>query len=148
VLWLAVIAVESSDLLSSSHTGSFLYSMAVRLFGAIDPGLFEAFHAVLRKFGHFIGYAILSLLVWRALSATFRRTAALVELRWAAASIAFTFLIASFDELHQSFLPSRTGRFRDVVLDTAGAIFIQGVIFVAVRRHGRKPDGVAESVSN
>jgi VanZ family protein len=30
-------------------------------------------------------------------------------------------VVASADEYHQSFLPSRTGRSQDVLLDTAGA---------------------------
>ena len=37
-------------------------------------------------------------------------------------------VVASLDEFHQSFLPGRTGVFRDVVLDTMGAIFVQALL--------------------
>jgi VanZ family protein len=146
-LWLVIIALESTDLFSSAHTGSFLYSLVTGVFGAMDPRAFEALHAVLRKSGHFVGYAVLSLLVFRALAATFRRAAAFVEIRWALASIAFTFLVAGLDEWHQALLPSRTGTFRDVALDTAGAIVVQALVLAAVRRHGAK-HAVIESVGD
>lgn len=147
VLWLGIIAVESTDLLSAAHTGTWLYQVVTRIFGAIDAQLFDVFHAVLRKFGHFIGYAILCVLMFRALAATFRR-AAVFPLRWAAASVAFTFLVASLDEWHQSFLSSRTGSFRDVVLDTAGAVCLQAVVLLAMRLQVGKTAETVESVSN
>jgi VanZ family protein len=45
----------------------------------------------------------------------------------------FTALVASLDEWHQTFLPSRTGAFRDVVLDTIGALCMQAVVIAVVR---------------
>jgi len=43
-----------------------------------------------------------------------------------------TAFIASCDEFHQSFLPSRTGKFSDVVLDTIGATIVSGIVLTAV----------------
>jgi VanZ family protein len=45
-----------------------------------------------------------------------------------------TVLVAALDEFHQSFLPSRTGTFHDVVLDTCAALFAQIVIFLILRK--------------
>ncbi len=140
LVWLAVIFIESTDLMSSANTGHILYSLVTRLFGTIDPAHFAVFHAVLRKTGHFTGYGILGLLFFRAIrrtvlelvsSSTGTESARQRLFRWACEAVFCTFLVAALDEWHQSFLPSRTGAFHDVVLDTIGAIVL--VILVAWR---------------
>jgi len=42
-----------------------------------------------------------------------------------------TVVTASMDEIHQTFLPYRTGRWQDVVLDTSGAFALQLIIYLA-----------------
>jgi VanZ family protein len=42
--------------------------------------------------------------------------------------------VAIIDEIHQSFVPSRTSSARDVLLDFCGALFAQILIWYAVRR--------------
>jgi VanZ family protein len=129
ILWLIVIAIESSALLSAHNTSRFLYPLLHFLFG-MDWDRFEIWHFYLRKTGHVIGYATLSILLFRAWRATLP---AMSEVRWASrwATIAIlgTALVASLDEWHQSFLPSRTGRWQDVVLDTCAGIAAQIVIY-------------------
>lgn len=144
-LWLSIIAFESTDLMSSAKTGSMLYLVLKGIFRHVDPHKFEVFHHILRKAGHFIGYAILGLLFFRALKRTFLERAhiadssqntappdpvAIRSLIQRAANIAVlnTAVVASLDELHQTYLPSRTGTLHDVVLDTMGAVLI--LIFV------------------
>jgi VanZ family protein len=41
--------------------------------------------------------------------------------------------VATLDEWHQSFLPSRTGTFRDVILDSSAAVVAQIALFVILR---------------
>jgi VanZ family protein len=43
-----------------------------------------------------------------------------------------TFLVASADEFHQSFLPNRTGQFRDVLLDSCGALVLGLLLFLVM----------------
>ena len=45
--------------------------------------------------------------------------------------VASTFLLASLDEWHQRFLPGRVGCFRDVMIDTSGAVFLTFVLLGA-----------------
>jgi VanZ family protein len=45
--------------------------------------------------------------------------------RWATLAVLGTALVASLDEWHQSYLPSRTGTPWDVLLDTSAAIAAQ-----------------------
>jgi VanZ family protein len=133
-LWLLVIAIESTDLMSARNTGSVLYIALAAIVGPVDPDRFAILHFVLRKAGHFTGYGILSFLFFRALRATV--TSSLARL-WCL-SVLFTFTVASLDEWHQTFLPSRTGAFHDVVLDTFAAICVQTVIVGVVRRKQRR----------
>jgi VanZ family protein len=130
LLWLGVIAVESTDLFSSAKTGQLLYSFLTALFGKIDLQRFLVWHAFLRKGGHVVGYGLLSFLLFRA----WRETLTLPfqprwTLRWATAALLGTALVAILDEWHQSYLPSRTGRASDVLLDTFAGLIVQLVLW-------------------
>ena len=48
-------------------------------------------------------------------------------------AILVTFLVASADEFHQSFLPNRYGGFSDVLLDCCGAAMMGLALFVAMQ---------------
>jgi len=78
---------------------------------------------VIRKCAHLTEYAILALLVWRALRKPVRKDVR--PWRWSEAGYAILFvaLYAASDEIHQFFVPHREGRFADVMIDTAGALF-------------------------
>jgi VanZ family protein len=131
-LWMAVIAIESSDYLSTAHTSRILYPLLHFLFN-MDLAHFEVWHHYIRKTGHFAGYFILSVLLFRAWKATLRLPS-LWAMRWATIAFFMSAWVASLDEWHQSFLPSRTGAIRDVVLDSAGALTAQFLIFFYWRR--------------
>ena len=129
VLWLIVIAIESTALLSAGNTSRILYPVLHFLFG-LDWVRFEVWHFYIRKGGHVVGYAILSILAFRAWRETFpARGNPLWTVRWASMAVLMTIFVASLDEWHQSFIPSRTGRWEDVVLDTCAGIAAQGILF-------------------
>jgi len=136
VIWLAIITLESTNIGSSEHTARFLYPIFAFLFG-LDPARFAIWHAMMRKAGHFVGYFILSVLLFRSWRATFPRLSTRWCLQWAAVAFLSTALVASFDEWHQSFLPSRTGTFRDVVLDSSAAVVAQIVLFITLKARSR-----------
>jgi VanZ family protein len=137
-----VLRLESSDFASSRNTFGLLYRIATSVFGQVDPQILLTLNTVIRKSGHFIGYAILSLLVFRALKYTRRDQLRLVlqrrwgiffrdlwRLDWAVIAVLLTVVAASLDEIHQAGLPSRSGRWQDVALDTAGAIAMQLLLY-------------------
>ena len=141
-VWLIVLRLESSDFASSKDTYGLLHRLAIAIFGQIDPAMLDLLNAILRKSGHFLGYAILSLLVFRALKYTDRDRLRLILQRrwgiffrdlwrwdWSVIAILFTVTAASFDEIHQAFLASRSSRWQDVALDTAGAIATQLLLY-------------------
>lgn len=133
---MVVIAIESTDFLSAEHTNKILYPILHFLFN-LDLVHFRVWHHYIRKTGHFVGYFILSALLFRAWKATLRLPSSWA-MRWAAIAFFMTALVAGLDEWHQTFLPSRTGAFRDVVLDSTGALTAQLLIFLYWRkRSGR-----------
>src|SRR5258708_27238328 len=68
-LWLIVIAIESSAMLSSHNTSRILYPLLHALFG-LDWESFEHWHFYIRKGGHVFGYGIFSVLLLPASLAT------------------------------------------------------------------------------
>lgn len=145
-LWLAIIAIESTAYLSAEYTSRFLYPILHFLLG-LDWKHFAVWHHYIRKCGHFVGYFVLSLLLFRAWKATLSLPA-VWALRWSGIAFFMSALVASMDEWHQSYLPSRTGVFSDVALDSSAALTAQIVIFLylrAKRRRGpRKPGDCAQ----
>lgn len=123
-VWMLLIAFESTDVFSAEHTGSMLYALLTRIFGDINLASFLVFHHYLRKTGHFVGYGMLAVLLLRGWRATLDRNN-IKFFRTALLSWLGTVFVATMDEWHQSYIPSRTGTWRDVVLDsTAGLIFL------------------------
>ena len=130
ILWLIVITIESSNLASSYNTSRILYPLLHFLFG-MDLAHFQHWHFFIRKGGHVFGYGLLSILLFRA----WRETLPSVEglkwtIRWASIAVLGTAFVATLDEWHQSYLPSRTGTTRDVLLDTCAAIAAQVLLFL------------------
>jgi VanZ family protein len=138
ILWLILIAIESSALLSARNTSRILYPLLHFLFG-LDWERFEVWHFFIRKSGHVVGYATLSVLLFRAWRATLPAMSDVKWTpRWATIAILGTALVASLDEWHQSFIPSRTGRWQDVVLDTCAGLAAQMIIFLWWMRRGKR----------
>jgi VanZ family protein len=134
-LWLAVIALESTDLGSAERTSRILYPLLHFLIG-LDTAGFEVWHHYIRKCGHFVGYFALSLLLFRAWKATLRMPqAGAWALRWGTIAFLMSALVASLDEWHQTFLPSRTGTIHDVFLDSSAALTAQVLIFLFLSRN-------------
>jgi VanZ family protein len=134
MVWVAIISIESTDWLSAQHTSSILYQFATALFGTISLPKFLVFHLYLRKAGHVTGYGILSLLLLRGWRHTLDPARAWLG-RIALLSWLGTLLVATLDEWHQSYIPSRTGTWHDVVLDSAaGLVFL---LIACARLRGR-----------
>lgn len=151
LFWVAVIALESTEIFTSEKTGSWLFKIVTGIFGPVSRRELAIANAVLRKIGHFVGYAILSYFFFRGwrgrfvgqllargenLRAATRDVINAWRGRWAVYSVLMAVGVASLDELHQSILPGRTGTWHDVVLDGFGAVAAQ-LIFAAVSSQRR-----------
>jgi VanZ family protein len=137
-LWLVVIAIESTSYLSAQNTSRILYPILHFLFG-LNGERFDYWHFYIRKAGHVIGYGTLSILLFRALRATAPgMTKPLWTARWSVFGILGTAVVGSLDEWHQSFIPSRTGTVRDVILDTAAGILAQILLAIWIIRFAKQ----------
>jgi len=135
-LWLGLIALESTSYASAANTGRFLYPLFRFLFG-INAGDFAGWNGHLRKIGHFVGYFTLSALMFRAWKSSWPGLGDAWRWQWAAVAFIATAGVATLDEWHQTFLPSRTGTFHDVILDSAAALTAQVVIYVLISRRSQ-----------
>ncbi|MGA8807044.1 MAG: VanZ family protein [Thermoanaerobaculia bacterium] len=128
IVWAAVILIASTDTFSGSNTGTLLQRIAVSIFGyRLAPHTAETLNYFIRKSAHLTEYGILSALTFRGMRGEKRSWSP----RWAIGGIVAAAFIASIDEFHQSFVPSRTGTWHDVLLDTAGATIAQILIRAA-----------------
>ena len=118
---MALIFGASTDLMSSSRTSRFIGPVLRWAFPAIsDPAIRQVQFAV-RKAAHVAEYAILALLLYRAVRRTRERPPAIWCRHCAGWAFAIAVLYAASDEWHQSFVPSRDGSIHDVIIDGAGA---------------------------
>ena len=130
VLWLGLIEVESTNLLSAANTSRILYPI-FHFFTGVDPVRFVLWHYYIRKIGHFVGYFGLSVLLFRAWRATLPfASSSRWSMQWARISFFMTALVASLDEWHQTYLTSRSGSLYDVLLDSFAALAAQILILL------------------
>ncbi|HEV2645909.1 MAG TPA: VanZ family protein [Acidobacteriaceae bacterium] len=134
LLAVLVIAVESTDTFAAQHTSRWLRPIIERFFGTFKDASWELFHHYLRKTGHFVGYGMVAFTFLRAwlhsLARQDRRSLLAWRLESSILAILCTATVATCDEIHQTFLPSRTGAPLDVLLDTAGATTLCIVIWL------------------
>jgi len=118
IIWLALIFVGSTDLLSAEHISRIIGPLLHWLFPTISPVTSLRVQFFMRKLAHVSEYAVLAVLLYRAFVHTALKgrravSAGLVLLLCAA--------YAATDEFHQAFVPSRTASLRDVMIDICGA---------------------------
>jgi VanZ family protein len=128
IAWSAVILLASTDAFSGANTGSVLERVLVWFTGhPVAPATLDRLNFLIRKSAHLTEYGILGALAFRAIRGEQR----LWSLRWSVGAILLAAFVASIDEIHQTFVPSRTGTFHDVLLDAAGATVAQILIRAA-----------------
>ena len=119
--WILLIFGASGDAMSAEHTSRFLTPFLLWLNPDISIETVTLIQLCVRKTAHLTEYAILALLVCRAIlhATTFKGTKAKLFARAGIACV----LIAAGDEFRQSFVLSRDASPWDVMIDSAGAIF-------------------------
>jgi len=155
LLFSSIFAIESTAAFGANRTSAPLYAVCHALFGsAVDHG-WSQMHHILRKIGHFCGYGLFSLFCYRGFSRTLLQVSknsistCARQCTSHAMAVAAVFAVATADELHQTFLPNRTGCFSDVLLDTSGAASWQLALCLALfiaalwpaHRQNRIPSG-------
>jgi VanZ family protein len=129
-LWMGFIFVMSTDLASASHTSRLLDPFLHWVKPTLSDEAADLIHLLVRKSAHLSEYAVLAILVRRALVKSllvFPR-----EWSWRPAGLAWlsASLYAATDEFHQSFVATRTPAAGDVVIDSIGAALGLGLLYL------------------
>jgi len=122
LLWMGVIFLGSCDSHSSLHSSRLLGPLLHWLLPSLTNDQVQQIIFGFRKLAHLAEYAMLSLLVWRAVRQPVRNDPR--PWSWPQARLV-TLLCAAYagtDEFHQLFVPTREARIHDVALDTGGAL--------------------------
>lgn len=136
---MCLIFAGSTDLLSGEHTSRFIIPFLLWLNPHISFQTIALIQFLVRKAGHVTEYAILAMLLWRALR---YRWSTIRKSFWKPALLALVvaMIYAATDEFHQSFFPSRTATAHDVMIDISGAIVGLLICWIFVRnRSATKP---------
>jgi len=120
LIWMAVIFSASSDSGSFRHSSQIIGPIVRWLFPHISEDALHAFVVIVRKCAHLTEFAILALLIWRALRKPVPKDGRLWDWSLAGKTILVVLLYASSDEFHQLFVPSRQASVVDVMIDTTG----------------------------
>lgn len=128
LVWMAVIFVGSTDLLSTQRTSRFIGPLLRWFKPDISNEMIKRVQTIVRKGGHVAEYAVLAVLCWRAIGACSGAKQTDWSTRRAVLAVCSASIYAVTDEWHQSLVSTRLGSGWDVLIDTAGAA--AGLIFV------------------
>ena len=134
VLWIGLIWFASTQEFSAGNTSLIIRPLLLWLFPNIAEAQIATVHSVTRKAAHFVEYAILAFLARRAFVSSGR---SFIQRNWFALSLVVVMVVAVMDELHQSFVPSRTGSVYDSAIDIVGGLTMLLILKLSARRLDR-----------
>lgn len=125
ITWMVIIFWFSNQPAAISDEKSKFVIHAFKVLGLnLDSILGDLANFIVRKAGHFTEYLILYVLFFNALLEDFNFKKSLMV------SFFIVFVYACSDEIHQIFIPGRTARIRDVIIDTCGGSFAMLTIYL------------------
>jgi VanZ family protein len=142
--WACVIFMLSTDSFSAQHTASVFQPILRWIYPALTQEQFDFIHHLVRKSAHFTEYFIFYLFVYRGVRGD--RTG--WRWSWGFTAWFIAAVYACLDEVHQAFVASRTASPYDSLLDSIGALFALGVVWLWFRlRRKSTPAPAAADVS-
>ncbi len=120
LIWMTLIFSASSDVNSFAHSSRILGPLLHWLFPQMPDDTLNRIVFLARKCAHLTEYAVLALLLWRAVRRPMKNDPRPWVWPEAGLALAIVFLYAASDEFHQIFVPTRTAQVSDVFIDTAG----------------------------
>ncbi len=119
---MSLIFTASSDSGSFKRSSRIIAPLLHWIYPNVSPETEDLVVTAVRKCAHLTEYAILAFLVWRAYRKP--RWQDPRPWMWSQAGVALwvAMFYASTDEFHQTFVPTREGCVRDVMIDSSGAV--------------------------
>jgi VanZ family protein len=127
ILCIALILFASTTQASMNNTSRIIRPILEFLFPDATENTLFIYHSYIRKLAHLTEYAILAFF-----AARFFRFSGKDFLKkyWYLFALTIVLLIASIDEINQSFNPTRIGSGYDVLLDFIGGLIMIGFILI------------------
>jgi VanZ family protein len=134
LLMIGIMFWFSSDSFSGDRTESIIDRILRRIISSFDRDKARLINFIVRKSAHFVEYAVLAALLYRA----FRQDNPQIW-RWRWALYAFTTIAAwaLLDEYRQSLTSRREGSLYDSLLDVSGGLFALAIIALIGRIRDR-----------
>lgn len=132
ILWMIFFFPVLNRFLGSPAIYRALFNVFKMFSLDISAAAIEVPYIVIRKSIHFVEYAILTFLMFRALRGESTKK---WEIKWAVYSGAITIGYGFLDEFLQTFVPTRNGSIIDSVINSAGAFFALGLMAVKAKKN-------------
>lgn len=135
--WVPAIAVAilislfSTHYFTSEQTWRVIYPILHWLFPFASHRMLYLMHVGIRKMAHVTEFGIFSIAVFHGV----RADRSGWRLDWAVLTLLIAVAYAGLDEWHQSFVPLREPRLRDVLIDSTGALLAQVLVWVYAKLH-------------
>jgi len=121
-----VISVFSTHYFSGEETARVIIPILHRIFPFATDRELRWMHIGIRKLAHVTEFGTFSIAVFHGVRGGRRGW----NLRWAIVTLLIAVTYAGLDEWHQSFVPLREPRVRDVLIDTLGALLAQVLVWI------------------
>lgn len=135
IFTLSACSAEKSD-----QQSGFLVNIVTSVFpGATDIDLTTT---IIRKTAHFLEYALLGFLLARAYSKNVK--VAKESSKMILLAVITAALYSTSDEIHQIFVPGRSCEFRDICIDTIGALLGASIYYLIYKKRANKVEKTQE----
>ena len=125
ILVAILISLFSTHYFSGEETARVIIPLLHWLFPAATPRMLRLMHIGIRKLAHVTEFGLFSITVFHGI----RRGRSGWRFQWALATLLIAVTYAGLDEWHQSFVPLREARVRDVAIDAFGAVLAQTLVW-------------------
>jgi VanZ family protein len=126
----------STDTFSSAHTAMVIEPMLRWMFSWLTPDQFDLIHHYIRKSAHFTEYFVFCVFLYRGIRGAHQGW----RWSWALIALGIAAGYSALDEIHQSFVASRTASVYDSLLDSIGAFVAVAVLWLWFRWRRTKTD--------
>ena len=131
ILMAILISAFSTHYFSSQQTARVFYPILKWFFPSASNHMLHLMHVGIRKLAHVIEFGVFSVTVFRGV----RGPQPGWKLQWAVWTLVIATAYAGLDEWHQSFVPLREPRVRDVFIDSFGALLAQVCVWTYALIH-------------
>ena|SRR5215475_3870736 len=126
-----MISVFSTHYFSGEETERVIVPFLRHLFPTASGHTLHLIHVAIRKAAHITEFGVFSASVFHGIRAERHGW----RFSWACLTFVVAVGYALLDEWHQSFVPLREPSFRDVTIDSVGAMLAQVLVWIYARLH-------------